>query len=280
MPRSLPNSLDQAYHAIDALTAADVPGRAGDALYANRTERKLVVAPGAAAALRAVVARHLEVEQYRPGRTRTLIHSIYFDTDDFALYRRSMAPGPAPSLKLRLRAYGDAATPDRPDPSRFLEAKLGATTPVGTRLKRKARLSLSDRKLARLMDVTGTKKPISRRRFWQPLLAYLAAFDVRPRLTVSYVREAFVDAAGRLRITFDEGYHASAIDGQASPLGGIAGRIGDAVIVEIKLVDAPPAWLVEALVRLGLPPEGQAFSKFKTAVPLLFPDVDAGTILP
>lgn len=267
---TVPTAIDPAFHALDDLVAGDAPGPAGD-MYGCRAERKLVVPPAAAAALREAVARHLVVEQYVPGRLRTRIHSIYFDTAGFALYRRSLAPGPTPSLKLRLRAYGDAATPDRPDAGRFLEAKLGVTTPDGPRLKRKARLALSDRKLARLMRAKAGKKPVSRRKFWRPLLEYLAAFGVRPRLTVSYVREAFVDAEGRVRITFDEDYHASVVDGAASPLGGPVGRIGDQVVVEIKLVQDPPAWLLDALARLGLPPEGMAFSKFKTAVPLLFP---------
>ena len=119
------------------------------------------------------------------------------------------------------------------------------------------------------MKARAGKKPVSRRKFWKPLLEYLVAFGVRPRLTVSYVREAFVDAAGHVRITFDEDYRASAVDGTASPLGGPVGRIGDQVVVEIKLVQDPPAWLLNALARLGLPAEGMPFSKFKTAVPLL-----------
>lgn len=268
---TVPLPSDPALHALVTLVAAPAPGPAGTDVYGCRAERKLVVTPAAAAALRGVVAAHLAVEQYVPGRTRTRIHSIYFDSEDFALYRRSLAPGPTPSLKLRLRAYGDAATPDRPDAGRFLEAKLGVTTPDGPRRKRKARLALSDRKVAKVMKARAGTKPVSRRKFWRPLLEYLAAFGVRPRLTVTYVREAFVDATGQVRITFDEDYRASVVDGAASPLGGPIGRLDDQVIVEIKLVQDPPGWLLCALGQLGLPAEGMAFSKFKTAVPLLFP---------
>lgn len=272
-------SLGPAFDALDGLVPLGAPAN-GDDLYGCRSERKFVLAPATAAALRAVVADRLALEQYVPGRHRTLIHSIYFDTPDFALYRRSLAPGPAPALKLRLRAYGDAATPERPDPSRFLEAKLGVSTPDGPRLKRKARLSLSERKLARLMAAPPSKKPVSRRKFWQPLLAYLVAFDVHPRLTVSYVREAYLDGAGHLRVTFDEGYRASRIAGAASPLDAAPAMLGDAVIVEIKFTHALPGWLTGVLAQLGLPPEGQAFSKFKTAVPLLFPVATTGTPQP
>ena len=84
-------------------------------------------------------------------------------------------------------------------------------------------------------------------------------------------REAFQDAAGAVRVTFDEGYHASPLAGVATPLAAPAGRLDGRVVVEIKVVEGMPGWLEAALVRLGLPPEGQPFSKFKTAVALLYP---------
>lgn len=260
---------DDALTSLAALSAEGV-----GQLYGCRLERKLVASPEAAAALRAAVAAHMAIEQYVPGRTRTLIHSIYFDTSDFQLYRRSLESGPAPSMKLRMRAYGDAETPDRPDASRFLEAKISMTEGEGPRLKRKARIAISQKKAASLLGAGGWHKVkrISGRKVWKPLLAYMTEHEVRPRLTVSYAREAWVDARGTLRVTFDEGYRASVIgpDG-ASPLDAPAGCIGDAIVVEIKFTDVVPDWLVEALSALGLPPEGQTFSKFKTAVPLLFP---------
>jgi SPX domain protein involved in polyphosphate accumulation len=234
-------------------------------VYGCRAERKLVLEPGVAAELRAVVAAHLPLEEWVPGRRRTRIHSIYFDTPDFALYRRSVATGDAASLKLRVRAYGGAdGRLDVP----FLEAKVGVTA-GGHRLKRKTRMRLGPQKLARLFG--RGSRPVTRRKAWRPVLAELAALGLRPCLTVSYDREAFQDAAGALRVTFDEGYHASPLLGVATPLAGPAGRLDGRVVVEIKLAEGLPAWLEAALARLGLPAEGQAFSKFKTAVALLYP---------
>jgi hypothetical protein len=246
-----------------------------EAIYGCRREIKLVVTPDLAAAIRAAVAERLPVEQWVPGRRRTLIHSIYFDSPDFDLYRRSIDSDSDLSLKLRLRSYADAVSDGLPDPARFLEAKMGSTATSGVRLKQKARMVLADEQWAAFLQggqPVADLNPTSRKRFWRPLLGFMATHEVGARLTVSYVREAFVDPDGQLRVTFDEDYRASPIDpGAVSPLQSRQGRIGDVRIVEIKFLDTMPSWLAIELVRLGLSPDGQPFSKFKTAVPLLFP---------
>ncbi|MFN3428370.1 MAG: polyphosphate polymerase domain-containing protein [Candidatus Sericytochromatia bacterium] len=265
-------------HPLDALTHIVSALNSGTGeLYACRQERKLVLPAEAALALRATVAQRMALEQWVPGRRQSLIHSIYFDTEDFALYRRSLAGEGGLSVKLRLRAYGDAATPDRVDEMRFLEAKVSATSPTGQRVKQKARVTLADGDLAKVLGAgSGSRsfKPASRKRFWTPLLGMMEAHDVLPRLTVCYQREAYMDSQAQLRITFDEGYRATPLVGAASPIAAPDGRIGEARIVEIKFLDQMPTWLSDELVRLGLPLEGQSFSKYKTAVPLLYPHMD------
>jgi hypothetical protein len=265
-------------HPLDELTQIVAALNTGTGeLYACRQERKLVLPAAAALELRATVARRMALEQWVPGRRQSLIHSIYFDTEDFALYRRSLAGETGVNVKLRLRAYGDAATPDRVDETRFLEAKVSATSPTGQRVKQKARVTLADGDLAKVLGASGAGrsfKPASRKRFWTPLLGMMEAHDVLPRLTVCYQREAYMDQQAQLRITFDEGYRATPLVGAASPLFAPDGRLGDSRIVEIKFLDAMPDWLESELVRLGLPVDGQSFSKFKTAVPLLYPHMD------
>jgi hypothetical protein len=240
-------------------------------LYGCRQERKLVVPVASAAALRSELTARLPHEEWVPGRRRSAIHSVYLDTPGFGLYRRSLEPGMS-SVKLRLRTYADAATPGRPDPRTFLEAKLGALSPAGARLKRKVRMALTDRELAAVLDGTGAFEPADRRKFWTQLLAFTRTHAIRPRLTVGYEREAWTDAHGFLRVTIDEGYRAAEVSPEvASPLLPTPATLPGVAIVEIKFLQAVPAWLTDALVALGLPPEGQPFSKFKTAVPLLFP---------
>lgn len=238
-------------------------------LYARRVERKLILTPPQAAALRAVVAGHMAVERFVAGRDRTRIHSIYLDTADFALYRQSLAGGEAAGLKLRIRAYGDAATAGT-DAGAFLEAKLAVST-AGTREKNKARLSLAGEALGALMAGRPLEVPRARKRFWRPLLGFMAGSCVAPRLAVSYTREAFVDETGKLRVTFDEGFQASAIAPDGSSPVTAPCALDEVVILEIKFVGEVPAWLNEALAALDLPVGGQSFSKYKTAVGLLFP---------
>lgn len=255
---------------LKGLVAA-MGGGAAD-LYGLRLERKLVLPAEVALALRAAVSERMVLEQYLPGRLKSRIHSLYFDSPDFLLFRRAQQGGEGEtSLKLRLRAYGDAATPSTGDHGRFLEAKLGITSAEGLRLKRKARLAISDRKLASFLHADGPYQPRSGRRFWKPLLAWVREAQIRPCLSVTYEREAFMDPISQLRVTFDTGYRASPVVGAASPLVGPHGALGGVVIVELKFVQSLPDWLSAELLRLGLPVDGQSFSKFRTAVPLLFP---------
>jgi len=259
--------MSQALDLVASATAA-LAAPAPD-LFGCRVERKLVLGPQVAEALQARVAARLERETFVAGRQATLIHSIYFDTPDLALYKRAMEPGPAPGLKLRLRGYGDARGAD---PALFLEAKLGVTTAEGPRVKQKARLWVSPAKVARLVTPDPGGKPFSRRKAWRPLLGYMAAFEVKPVLTVSYTREAFVSGDMALRVTFDRGYRAARIvagaDGPATPLEP-PGDLGEVVIVELKFPAVMPPWLAEALAELGLPAGGQPFSKFRTGVGLV-----------
>lgn len=267
-------SWDPELGSLNGIVAALGAGT-GD-LYGLRLERKLVLQADQAQALRAAVAQRMDLEQYVAGRRKTLIHSIYFDSPDFLLFRRAQLGEGAMNLKLRLRAYGDARTPEQGDPGRFLEAKLGITSAEGLRLKRKARMAISDRKLASFLhDDQSPYQPRSGRRFWKPLLAWAREHSIRPCLSVAYEREAFVDPESQLRVTFDQGYRTAPVQGAASPRMGPHGTLQGVVIVELKFVQSLPAWLAAELFRLSLPVDGQSFSKFRTAVPLLFPQFEA-----
>jgi hypothetical protein len=260
---SVPNALPT------QVLAAAVASEARE-LYARRVERKLVLTPPQAKALRAVVDAHMAVEHFVAGRDRTRIHSTYLDTADFALYHQSLVGGDATGLKLRIRSYSDAATASA-DSGAFLEAKLAVSTD-GTREKNKARLNLTDDALAALMAGEALALPRSRKRFWRPLLGFMAGSRVAPRLAVSYSREAFVDETGALRVTFDEHFQASAIAADGSSPLTAPRSLDDVVILEIKFVGEVPEWLNEAIAALDLPVGGQSFSKYKTAVGLLFPE--------
>jgi SPX domain protein involved in polyphosphate accumulation len=236
-------------------------------LFDFREERKYLVTQQTAQALRPVLGTRLALEQFVPGRTRSVVHSVYLDSPDFSLYRESLLE--EDSLKLRLRTY---ANPDgHCDEWVFFECKLGVGEAAGKK-KRKIRWALTPGMVSAFLAADYDQiVPGAHPKIWRKVVALLAARRAVPRLTVSYEREAFVSADGHLRITLDAGYHASRIEpGLHSRADAAHGYLPGIGILEVKLVGAFPGWLAELLAASGVSPEGQGFSKFKTAVPLLF----------
>lgn len=245
----------------------------GEDLFANRREWKLVVEAGAAEAIRGAVATRLPLETHVAGRDRARVLTVYFDGPAFALYQRAITPE-LPSVKFRLRLYEPPA--DRPDGARYFECKMALPENTSKR-KHKLRFRLNAERTAALLGAsTLLAEDLFRggkRKFWTIAAAFVAANGLTPRLTVSYDREAYVSPDGRVRVTFDYGLTASRIAPDlASPLGE-GWRLGEAVVLEVKHLDAFPDWLADELAALGLPLAGQSFSKFKTSVAALYPEV-------
>ena len=118
---------------------------------------------------------------------------------------------------------------------------------------------------------TGRLTIAADQRFMWKARRVLQEFKMGPRLTVSYVREAFVSEDLALRITFDDTYRAAPIDpGACSPTTIPPGGIPQ-IIAEIKFVGALPAWLAELLAGHDLPQGGMQFSKFRQGVALSYP---------
>lgn len=250
-----------------------------DDLYASRQERKYVLATPIAEALRAAVEARLRREAFVPGRTLTRIHSIYFDSEDFTLFRQSLADE-ASNLKFRVRSYGDAAAAGAVDRDAFFECKLGVTA-ADARRKHKLRVRLRPQQASALFNGEAVQRAstdmlslANKQHFWRKALRFVREHRLIPRLSVAYVREAFVSDDGRLRVTFDDGYLASRIHtGVTSRPADARAALSGRIIAEVKFVGAFPAWLEAAMAALGVASEGQSFSKFKTGVPLLYGEV-------
>jgi SPX domain protein involved in polyphosphate accumulation len=252
---------------------------AQDNIYECREERKYVLSEAASHALREVFASRLALEEFVPGRLRTLVHSIYFDSPEWTLYSDSMRQ--EGSLKFRLRGYATKERTSEVDSNVYFECKLGVQEGMAGKKKKKLRFMvphalatmLFERRAAR-QAATGMLTLAPQPKFWRKALHFVAAKHLIPRLTICYERTAYVSEDGRLRITLDEHFEASSIHSDnTSRLGEAHGRLPGVVILEIKFLGEFPAWVVEALNRVGLLCEGQAFSKFKTAVPMLFPEL-------
>jgi hypothetical protein len=250
-------------------------------IFGNRVEWKFVLAPAVAALVRDEVAQRLHLEEFIPGRKKTLMHSIYFDSADFMLYRRAVLT--ESSLKFRLRTYTTYGDLTKMDPQGFFECKIGQK---GKKFKLRSMLPVV--RAAELMvpakpapagtgrlglPTTGRLSIAADSRFMWKARRVLGEFQMTARLTVSYVREAFVSSDGSLRITFDEHYRAAPImPGGVTPLDGPPGTLSD-IIAEVKFVGTLPAWLQELLEANGLPLGGVTFSKFRQGVALSYPQL-------
>lgn len=73
-----------------------------------RIEKKFLLTPEQYEALRPVIDRHMSVDKYGIDT----IHTIYYDTKDYELIRRSLE-SPVYKEKLRLRAYGVTVPADK-----------------------------------------------------------------------------------------------------------------------------------------------------------------------
>jgi SPX domain protein involved in polyphosphate accumulation len=168
---------------------------------------------------------------------KSIIQSLYFDTPDFLLARRSMEH-PVYKEKLRLRSYGIPKAGDEV----FMELKKKFD---GVTYKR--RLALPSREMNRAL-LKG--EPLTDTQIGHEIDFCRGRYqELRPALMLSYRREAWYGKDDRdLRITFDDTVLwrednlnlTSGIYG--SPLLGT-----QEVLMEVKVSSAMPTWLVQFL---------------------------------
>jgi len=247
-------------------------------IFGNRVEWKFVLPRAVANAVRDEVAKRLHLEEFIPGRKKTLMHSVYFDSADFMLYRRAVAT--ESSLKFRLRTYTTHGDWTKMDPQGFFECKIGqrgkkfklrTMLPVVRAADLMVPVKAAPAGTGRLsLPTTGRLSIAADSRFMWKARRVLGEFEMTARVTVSYVREAFVSDDGSLRITFDEQYRAAPIlPGGVTPMAQQPRGLDD-LIAEVKFVGTLPAWLAEVLAAHGLPQGGVTFSKFRTGVALSY----------
>lgn len=203
--------------------------------------------------------QQLRIKDAFTGRMKADVHgkstilSLYFDTPDDLLIRRSLDK-PLYKEKLRLRSYGVATA----DTTVFVELKKKYQSIVYKR-----RIGMTEEEASRYLlkheQVTDTQ--ISREIDYcmkhYPLLA--------PRMLLSYEREAYyaVDDPD-FRITFDEQIlwrdHEVNL---TSGIGGTAVLPDDTILMEVKTAGAIPLWLVHLLSEEHI--YKTSFSKYGTA---------------
>ena len=236
---------------MQSVTAPTTTDRNDPIAVMQRYELKYLLDAHQADTLRRRIAGRMEPDQFG----RTTIASLYYDTPDHLLIRRSLDK-PVYKEKLRIRSY-DVPTGDSPV---FVELKKKL---LGTVYKRRISLKYSDA-MEFLNSGGKCKKDLSQ---IEKEIAY--CFDLyrslQPAMFISYHRKSFVGINDYgLRITFDND-----VLSRTTELELAKGIWGDEVlaeghyIMEIKTLNSMPFRLAEALDKNRIFPG--SFSKYGTA---------------
>lgn len=203
--------------------------------------------------------QYLHITEAFDGRMKPDIHgkstilSLYFDTPDDLLIRRSLEK-PLYKEKLRVRSYGIADT----DTTVFVELKKKYQSVVYKR-----RIVMSEEEARRyLLSHTFVMDTQISREIDYCLSHY---HNLMPRMLLSYDRTAFYAMDNpQFRITFDENILWRDHDVTLTTgIGGTAVLPADTILMEVKTADAIPLWLVQLLSREKI--YKTSFSKYGTA---------------
>ena len=218
----------------------------------ERTEKKYILTISQRRALLEKIMEYIKPDEYG----ESTVCSLYFDTDDSHLIRKSMEK-PIYKEKLRLRSY---STP-KADSNVFLKLKKKYK---GVVYKRRQTL-----KYTQAMDYINkglmpNDSQIMREIDWA--MKYYEG--IAPKMFIAYDRTAFYSKTDHeLRITFDRN-----VRFRTDNLDLAKGHYGERIldpnlcIMEIKALSAMPLWLTQALNELKIFPG--SFSKYGTAYAL------------
>ena len=204
----------------------------------KRYELKYVLDKEQTQKLRDALKGRLEVDKYG----LTSIASLYYDTPDYRLIRRSLEK-PEYKEKIRLRSYGLA----KPDDRVFLELKRKC---YGVVYKRRASTTPKEAEaFFKKQGELGGNDQIARE------IGYFRDFykNLVPACLVIYDRVAYFQNDGDLRLTidynpryrFDELNLTTSMEGSSILPEGYT-------ILEVKAQDALPLWLTEILDSYGI----------------------------
>ncbi|MDE7365678.1 MAG: polyphosphate polymerase domain-containing protein [Ruminococcus sp.] len=204
------------------------------------------------------ISEYMNPDKYCIGGKEYGIYNIYYDTSDDFLIRESLAK-PYYKEKIRLRSYYSPAEPDAPV---FLEIKkkIGG---IVTKRRVSMTLAESDEYFA-TRHKPEIKKYITGQVFTE-LDAFLNHYPIIPKQYISYQREAFFGKDNKdFRLTFDRKITERRYDLHLSNESYGNYIIGaDQRLMEVKVGDSMPAWLVQKLSELGI--YKTSFSKYGRA---------------
>lgn len=225
-----------------------------DQMIFKRYEVKYMISAKQLAVIKEAFKEHMIADVHG----KNTICSLYYDTPDFRLIRRSIEK-PVYKEKLRVRSYG-VADPDTPV---FIELKKKHKSVV---YKRRIALSEKDATEYLATGVSKNKTQITNE------IDYALKFykHLAPAMLLCYDREAYYAKDNHeFRITFDSNVLWRDYDLSLSK--GIYGTPilqPDQFIMEIKTIDSIPLWMVKLLSDNHI--YKTSFSKYGTAYQTLW----------
>ena len=214
----------------------------------KRYEKKYLLSRGQYEKLFSALEEHIVPDRY----FRSVVCSLYYDTEDYALIRHSIE-APVYKEKLRVRSYGVPGAEDEV----FIELKKKFKGMVYKR-----RIAMSAR--AAVAYLAGEAPPPECSQMTREIDWFLHENAVRPRAYIACDRTAWVAKDDpELRITFDENlrWREHDLDLTLGSDGECLTEPG-CVLMEIKIPGTAPLWLAHMLSELELFPTG--FSKYGT----------------
>lgn len=222
----------------------------------KRKEIKYLLSREKRNALLPILEAHMEPDAF----AHSSISNLYYDTPDFRMVRRSLEK-PMYKEKLRLRSYG---TPENTS-TVFPEIKKKA---MGIVYKRRISLPyqkavsfLSAQQIASTEMCDGTTRQILHELDWM-----LASYEnLSPRVFLSYERDSYKGISDpSLRLTLDQDilFRTDRLDLREGAFGE-AILLPDQTLMEVKISNAAPLWLAQALSEIGIFPV--SFSKYGRA---------------
>ena len=220
----------------------------------QRYEMKFILTKDQLVAFQDALKGHMEVDQYG----KTSIASIYYDTPDYLLIRKSLEK-PVYKEKIRLRSYGLA----NKNKTVYLELKRKA---LGVVYKR--RIALKEdiaEEFLNHQEVSLKDDQVTRE------IAYFRDYlkVLEPKIMIIYDRTSYAEVNGNIRLTIDENprYRNDDLNLHTSMDGKLLLPPGSAIL-EIKVQQELPLWLVSILSKYKI--YKTSFSKVGEAYKLMY----------
>lgn len=223
----------------------------------QRFENKYLVSPETALRIRDFVQSYLPLDEFSVGKPdfSYRVHSVYLDSDDLKLYWQTIN-GDKNRFKLRLRYY--TAAPDAPV---FFEIKNRMNNII-RKQRGGVRQEAVDYILSGHIPEPGhligqnPKSLAALQRFCH----LMQSIHARPRIHISYLREAYVSDNNLVRVTLDREVMAepnlafAVKTHMENPAPSFVGR----VILELKFTNRYPNWFGELVRVFGVMQRGAA----------------------